>query len=194
MDPKQTLHEYLRTQRTALLSKTDGLGEHDLRRPLTPTGTNLLGLVKHVASIQLGYLGDCFGRPSGIALPWYAPDADPDADLFATADESTADLLDLFARSAAHGDATIEALDLDTVGEVPWWGPRRRRPTLHTVLVHLLVDVARHAGHADILREQVDGVVGYAPGNDNLSERSPQGWVAHHDRVEAEARRAAGLV
>jgi len=192
MDPKDTLHGYLRTQRLALAAKLDGLGEYDARRPLTATGTNLLGLVKHVASIQLGYLGDCFGRPSGIPLPWFDDDAQDDDDLWVPAGDSRADVLDLYRRSAEHADATIDTLALDAVGDVPWWGSDRR-PTLHTVLVHLLVDVARHAGHADVLREGLDGAIGYAPGNDNLSDRDEGGWAVHRARVEAAARTVAGL-
>lgn len=186
MDAKQTLHRYLRTQREALLAKTDGLDEYDVRRPLTTTGTNLLGLVKHVASIQLGYLGDCFARPSGIALPWYDGD-DQDGDLWVPAAESRDGVLDLFRRSCEHADATLDALDLDAVGTVPWWPAQRRHPTLHTVLVHLLVDVARHAGHADVMREGIDGSVGYAPGVSNLADRDAAGWAAHVAEVEAAA-------
>jgi uncharacterized damage-inducible protein DinB len=191
MDPKETLHRYLRTQRSALVGKLDGLGEYEVRRPLTPTGTNLLGVVKHVASIQLGYLGDCFGRPSGIPLPWFDDDADPDADLWATAVETRASVLELYRRSAEHADATITALDLETTGEVAWWPPERRHPSLHTILVHLLVDVARHAGQADILREGLDGVVGYLPGSPGLPERDEAGWREHRGRVEAAAREAS---
>ena len=76
-DPKDTLVEYLQSARDAIVWKVEGLSEYDARRPLTPTGTNLLGLVKHLASIELGYFGDTFGRPSGIPLPWHADDADP---------------------------------------------------------------------------------------------------------------------
>jgi hypothetical protein len=71
MDVKETLHHYLRIRRDNLLAKLDGLGEYDIRRPLSPTGTNLLGLVKHVASMELGYFGDVFSRPSGRHLPWF---------------------------------------------------------------------------------------------------------------------------
>ena len=88
MDDKAILHSYLRTRRADLLGKLDGLSEYDARRPMTPTGTNLLGLVKHVASVELGYLGEVFGRPSGVELPWFADDAGPDADLWVTADKS----------------------------------------------------------------------------------------------------------
>lgn len=193
MTEKQTLQRYLRAQRDALSSKLDGVSEYDVRRPQVPTGTNLLGIVKHVAYVQLGYLGDCFGRPSGIPTPWDDGSDDPDADLWVPAHESRDEIMDLFRRSADHADATLEALEIDAVGEVPWWPEDRRNPTLHGVVVHFLVDVARHAGHADILRENIDGGIGYAPGNPNLPERDAAGWAAHYARVEAAAREAAGM-
>jgi hypothetical protein len=193
MDNKETLQRYLRVQRDALLSKLDGVGEYDVRRPHVPTGTNLLGIVKHVAYVQLGYLGDCFGRPSGLPTPWETHPDDPDADLWVAADESRQEIMDLFRRSADHADATFEILGLDARGEVPWWPEERRHPTLHQVAVHLLVDIARHAGQADILREQIDGAVGYVPGNPNLPDRDAASWEAHRNRVEAAAQEAAGL-
>ena len=193
MEEKETLQRYLTTQRNALLSKLDGLNEYDVRRPMVPTGTNLLGIVKHVAYVQLGYLGDCFGRPSGIPTPWDEAEDDPDADLWVPATESRAEILELFARSADHADATLDAVDLDTRGDVPWWPADKRHPTLHRIAVHLLVDIARHAGHADILRETIDGAIGYLPGNTNLPDRGDAGWAEHHDRVEAAARQAAEL-
>lgn len=193
MDEKETLQRYLRVQRDALVGKLDGLGEYDVRRPLVPSGTNLLGILKHVAYVQLGYLGDCFGRPSGIPTPWDESDDDPDADLWVPAHESREDILDLFRRSAGHADATLDALDLAAVGAVSWWPEDRRHPTLHQVVVHLLVDIARHAGHADILRETIDGAIGYSQDNPNLPNRDEASWAAHRERVEAAAREAAGL-
>ena len=192
MDEKSALREYLRLCRAALLAKLDGLGEYDVRRPMTPTGTNLLGLVKHVAYVQLGYLGEVFGRPSDRPYPWEAEGAEEGVDLWAAPEESRADVLELYAFSAAHADATVGALPLDAVGEVPWWGDRRRHPTLHTVLVHVCVEVARHAGHADVLRELIDGSAGLSPDNSNLPERSADEWAAFRARIEAAARQVAG--
>lgn len=189
-DAKAVLLRYLRSQREGLLSKLDGLGEYDARRPLTPTGTNLLGLVKHVASVQLGYLTDVFGRPAGRDLPWDADDTEPDADLWVTAEESREEVLELHRFSAEHADATIEALPLDARGEVPWWPADRRAVTLHQVLVHLCVETARHAGHADILRELVDGATGQRPGDPNVTGRSAEEWAAHRARIEVAARAA----
>jgi len=133
-----------------------------------------------------------FGRPGDRRLPWFADDAEPDADLWAPADESREEVLDLFRHSCAHADATVEALPLDAVGEVPWWPPERRRVTLHQVLVHLCVEVARHAGHADVVRELVDGAAGGRPGDPNLTSRSAPEWAAHQERIERAAREAAG--
>lgn len=188
-DAKSVLHGQLRVQREQLLAKLDGLGEREARWPMTPTGTNLLGLVKHVASVQLGYLGDVFARPSGIALPWFDDDAEVNADMWATAQESRAQIVELHRLSAAHADATIDALELDSPGLAPWWPPAKRDVTLHQILVHVSVETARHAGHADILREQADGRAGNGDGN--LPELTAQAWAAHRARLEQAALDAA---
>jgi hypothetical protein len=190
-DEKEILHSYLRSSRDALLWKLDGLGEYDIRRPLTPTGTNLLGLVKHVASVADGYFGEVFGRPSPDPAPWDDEGAEPNGDMWATPDESRADVVGYHHRVWARVDATIEALDLDTEGHVPWWSEERSHPTLHTILVHMIAETNRHAGHADIVRETIDGAAGLRPGNENLPEQDTSWWTGYHDRVEASARLAA---
>jgi Protein of unknown function (DUF664) len=115
----------------ALLWKLDGLSEYDVRRPMTPTGTNMLGLVKHVASVELGYFGATFGRPSEEPLPWYADDAEPNADMWATAAETREQIISLYHRAWAHSDATIEMVGLDAIGHVPHWPDDRSEVTLH---------------------------------------------------------------
>ena len=191
-DPKDDLRHYLQRGREALLWKLEGLSEYDVRRPLVPTGTNLLGLVKHVASVEAGYLGDTFGRPFGEPLPWLDEDAEPNADLWATAEESRDQLVELYRRVWRHSDATIEALTLETVGRVPWWPPERREVTLHRVLVHMISETERHAGHADIVRELVDGSVGLRADNDNLAPGDARWWEDYRARLEAVARDAGG--
>jgi len=187
---KQTLHRYLQIARDAMLWKLDGLSEYDARRPLTPTGTNLLGLVKHLAGVEVGYFGDTFGRPFGEHLTWWTDDAEDNADLWATAEESRDDITGLYRRAWAHSDATIAALDLAAVGRVPWWPPERNEVTLHLILVHVVTETNRHAGHADIVRELVDGAVGLRVERDNIPVHDAQWWDDFCARVEQAARSA----
>src|SRR5579871_6764468 len=117
-DQKADLHRYLQDARDALLWKLDGLSEYDIRRPLVPTGTNLLGLVKHLAFVETGYFGDTFGRPFPEKIPW--DEVVPNSDMFAMPGESREYITGLYQRAWALSDATIEALDLDATGRVPW--------------------------------------------------------------------------
>ncbi|GHS86948.1 hypothetical protein AGMMS50218_07840 [Actinomycetota bacterium] len=191
-EPKATLHRYLQAARDALVWKLDGLDERAARWPWTPTGTNLLGLVKHAASIEIAYFGDVFGRPwpDPEEVPWLADDAADDADMWATADEPTAWVVDLYRRVWAFADTTIDELDLDARGHVPWWPADRADPTLLRIVVHVTGDLARHAGHADILRELTDGSAGLRMDNDNLAEHTAAGWSEHVARLRAVAEEA----
>ncbi|MEU9626166.1 DinB family protein [Streptomyces luteogriseus] len=192
-DPKADLLRYLQEARDALLWKLEGLSEYDVRRPLTPTGTNLLGLVKHTAGVELGYFGDTFGRPYFGENPppwWYTQDAEPNADMWATPDESREDVTGLYRRAWEHADGTIAALPLDAVGRVPWWPEERREATLHHLLVRVIADTGRHAGHADIVRELIDGSVGLTPGKDSMPPGDRAVREAHHRRLEEAARQA----
>jgi uncharacterized damage-inducible protein DinB len=187
-DPKAELRLYLQTIRDALLWKLQGLSEYDLRRPLVPTGTNLLGLIKHVASVASGYLGETFGRPFPEALPWLERDAEPNADMWATADESREQIIDFYHRAWAHADETIDALTLESMGQVAWWPPERNKVTLHRILIHMIAETNRHAGHADIVRELIDGAAGMREGNDNLAPGDQAWWEAYRDRLERVAQ------
>lgn len=187
---KSDLHRYLRNAREDLLWKLEGLSEYDVRRPMTPTGTNLLGIPKHVASVDVGYFGVCFGRPFGEPLPWFDDDAEPNADMWVPSDVSRAELLGFADRAWAHSDATIEALELDAVGSVPWWPEERRRVTLHRLLVHMVAEAHRHAGHADIVREAIDGTAGLRASAPNLPDVAPGWWADYRERLEHAARDA----
>jgi uncharacterized damage-inducible protein DinB len=190
-NPKTELHTYLQTAREALLWKLEGLSEYDVRRPMVPTGTNLLGLIKHLAGIELGYLGDTFGRPSAEPMPWLDDDAEPNADMWATVEESREHIVDLCRRAWAHADATIDKLPLDAIGRVPWWPAERSEVTLHRILIHVLAETNRHAGHADIVRELIDGAVGFREGKDNLPSSDRHWWQDYRNRLEQVAREAA---
>jgi uncharacterized damage-inducible protein DinB len=188
-DQKADLRRYLQDAREALLWKLDGLSEYDVRRPMVPTGTNLLGLVKHLAGVELGYFGDTFGRPSADELPW--DESDPNSDMFAAPDESREFITGLYRRAWAHADATIDALTLDAIGHVPWWPPDRNEVTLHRILVHVIAETCQHAGHADIIRELIDGAIGLTPERPNLPSADPAWWNTYRDRVEHAAQEAA---
>lgn len=193
-DPKDDLRVYLQDARDALLWKLEGLSEYDIRRPMTPTGTNLLGLVKHMTGAEAVYLGDTYGRPFGGPPPPWVPgsDAEPDSDLWATADETREEIVERYRRVWAHSDATIEALDLDALGLLP--GEMRKemrlKITLHRTLVHLIAETDRHAGHADIIRELIDGAVGLRTGNDNMASGDAALREERRLRLERAAREA----
>jgi uncharacterized damage-inducible protein DinB len=187
---KADLQRYLQAGRDALLWKLDGLSDRDARRPLTPTGTNLLGLVKHVASVEAGYFGETFGRPFPEPLPWLDEDAEPNAEMWATAEESSEQIVGLYRRVWVHSDVTIHSSALDATGHVPWWPAERSEVTLHQILVHMIAETHRHAGHADIVRELVDGVVGLREGNDNMAPGDAAWWQAYRDRLQAVAEAA----
>ncbi|MFJ4936876.1 DinB family protein [Streptomyces pseudovenezuelae] len=192
-NPKADLLRYLQEARDALLWKLDGLSEYDVRRPLTPTGTNLLGLVKHVAGLELGYFGDTFGRPFFEERPpawWYTEDAEPNADMWATADESREDIVGLYRLAWKHSDSTIATLALDAVGRVPWWPEERRETTLHHILVRVISDTQRHAGHADIVRELIDGSVGCLQNKGDMPPGDQAWWASYRSRLERVAREA----
>jgi uncharacterized damage-inducible protein DinB len=182
---KADLQRYLQSARDALLWKLDGLSEHDVRRPLTPTGTNLLGLVKHMAGGEAGYLGDCFGRPMDRSMvPWLEHRGEPNADMWATAEESRDHLVEVYRQVWAHADDTVEALELDARGRVPWWPSDRNEVTLHRILVHLVAEAHRHAGHADLVRELIDGRAGLRADNTSLPEVDEAWWADYRNRLE----------
>lgn len=185
---KNTLHTYLREAREAMVWKLDGLGEYDIRRPLTPTGTNLLGLIKHLSIVEAWYFGQCFDRPFDEKLTWWDDDAEPNVEMWARADETRAEIVDRYHRACAHADTTIDELDLSATGHVPWWS--KSTVTLHTMLVHVLAESSRHAGHADIVREQIDGAAGMIPTSSNLPEQDGAWWATYRDRIEQAARAA----
>jgi uncharacterized damage-inducible protein DinB len=190
--PKADLRHYLQLAREALLWKLDGLSEYDLRRPLVPSGTNLLGLVKHVAGVEGAYLGDVFGRRLDFPVSGFEDDAEPNADMWATADESVQQIVGFYRDVWVHSDATIEALDLDAEGAVPWWPAERNPVTLHMILVHMIAETNRHAGHADIVRELIDGSTGLRADNSNLPDADAQWWLEYRERLERAAADAAG--
>ncbi len=182
-DLKEELHRRLRASRAALLSRLDGLSEYDLRRPMTPTGTNLLGLVKHLAGLEYGYLGESFGRPAQETMSWIEDGSIwQGADMWAAAEEPSEYILGLYERACAHADGVIAALDLEAPGSVAHWPEGRRETTLGVLLIRMVAETAQHAGHADIVRELIDGKGG--PDQDSIDEAA---WQEYITRIQAAA-------
>ncbi|MFG2611496.1 DinB family protein [Streptomyces anulatus] len=186
---KDNLHSRLRRDRDALLWKLDGLSEYDARRPLTATGTNLLGLVKHVATVEARYFGEVFGRPfPEPLLRWQDHDG---SDQWAAEDETRDQIVGFYRRTWEHADATIDELPLDAPGHVPWWSEPHPNTNLFAVMTHVLSETVRHAGHADILREGLDGRTGLrAEHEQRIDEEARAAYCA---KIERAARAAAPI-
>ncbi|MEV0143048.1 MULTISPECIES: DinB family protein [Streptomyces] len=181
---KDTLHGRLRRDRKALLWKLDGVPAYDVRRPLTATGTNLLGLVKHVATVEARYFGEVFGRPSPEPLSrWQEYDG---SDLWAAEGETRDQIIGFYRRTWEHADATIDGLALDAPGHVPWWPEPYADTNLFAVMVHVLGETVRHTGHADILREGLDGRTGLrAEHGKQIDEEARAAYRAKIERAAA---------
>ncbi|MEO6020646.1 MAG: DinB family protein [Knoellia sp.] len=190
-DHKAVLQRYLGRAREAVLWKLEGLPEHDVRRPLTPTGTNLLGVVKHLAGVEAGYFGNCIGRPVPDMPSWYAEmmaDAlEDNGDMWATAHESRESIVDLYRRVATHADAAIDEMSLDDTGVVPWWGESGTAVSLQWLLVHMIAETNRHGGQMDIVRELIDGAAGMRSDATNLPEGDSDDWATHRKRLQETA-------
>ncbi|MFJ5834838.1 DinB family protein [Streptomyces sp. NPDC093089] len=186
---KDNLHGRLRRDREALLWKLDGLSEYDARRPLTATGTNLLGLVKHVATVEARYFGEVFDRPSPEPLPrWQDSDG---SDQWATEDETRDQIIAFYRRTWEHSDRTINELPLDAPGHVPWWPEPHPNTNLFAITLHVLGETTRHAGHADILRENLDGRTGLRAEHEKQIDEEAR--AAHRAKLEQAARSAAAI-
>jgi hypothetical protein len=178
------LHRYLQQSRERVLASLDGLTEYDIRRPMTPTATSLLGLVKHLVGIEFGYLGDCVGRPSPVRLPWVEDESIWDsADMWATAEETRDELVGLYRAAWQHSDESIDQLSLDAPAQVSWWPEERRDTTFGSLLVRVVAETAQHAGHADIVREMIDGRTGANP--DDAGDAA--WWARYVERVQQAA-------
>jgi Protein of unknown function (DUF664) len=183
-DIADDLHRYLQESRDNVLAALDGLGEYDVRRPMTPSATNLLGLVKHLAGLELQYLGDCVGRPAPVRLPWVEDESIWDsADMWATADQTRDEIVSLYRTAWRHTDESVDQLGLAAPAEVSWWPEERRRTTLGSLLVRLVAETAQHAGHMDIVREMIDGRGGRSSGDIGDSAW----WDRHLARVQQAA-------
>ena len=155
---KECLRAALDRHRDAMIWKVEGLDDEQLRRPITPSGTNLLGLVKHLGGAELGWFCMTFGRDTDGLLP-FDPAVEDASDLRVEPHESTRDILDFYARARAAADRAIDDLDLDDLGKAFAWFDGAA-VSLRWALVHMLEETVRHTGHMDIARELIDGATG----------------------------------
>ncbi|WP_199521398.1 mycothiol transferase [Jiangella anatolica] len=178
---------YLRESRRQVLRALDGLDEYQIRRPMTPTGTNLLGVVKHLVGIEAGYLGTCLGHPFPEPLPWIGDEqaAVPNRDMWATATESRDHITGLYRRSCEHSDRVLDEIGLNAAAAVPWWPAASRATTAEALLARVLTDTAMHAGQLQVLRELIDG----RAGSDRDSTGDDRWWAEYRSMLDDVARR-----
>ncbi|MEZ5091989.1 DinB family protein [Nocardioides sp.] len=162
-DEVTTLRSFLDFYRATLRRQAEGLTAEQLATTLPPTTMTLGGMLKHLAVVEEGWLVETFGGDE-LGEPWASVDweADRDWEWHTAADDEPAYLFELYDRAIATADARIdEALrgaGLDALSVRP--GRRTGEPfSLRWILVHLIEEYARHAGHADLLRESIDGLV-----------------------------------
>jgi hypothetical protein len=167
-----------------MMRALDGLGEYDARRPLTPSGTNILGLVKHLVGVERSYLGECVGQAPEFTLPWEEDGSIWDgADMWLRPDESRDYVVGLYHQTWQNSDASIDALPLDTEAYVHWWKEDNRRPSLGSLITRVVAETAQHAGHAEILREGLDG----QGGRDHDAFGDTAAWTAYAARIQEAA-------
>jgi uncharacterized damage-inducible protein DinB len=154
-DEKESLHASPDRHRDVVIWKLQGLDDEQLRRPMTPSGTSLIGIVKHLAAVEYGWFCETFGRELP-PMPTIDLDADPESDMTAAPGETTASIVAFYESARAAADLVIDELPVDAVG-VSWSGAE---VSMRWVLVHMVEETARHAGHMDILRELIDGATG----------------------------------
>jgi hypothetical protein len=182
-DLKAELHRKLQASRAVMLSKLEGLSEYDRRHPMTPTGTNLLGLVKHLAGLEYLYLGEAVGYPAPETMSWIEDGSIwQGADMWAKPDETSEYITGLYRRACAHADGVVAALGLESPGSVPHWPEGSRDTTLGVLLIRMVAETAQHAGHADIIRELIDGQGG--PDQDAVDEAT---WRQFVDQIRTAA-------
>jgi uncharacterized damage-inducible protein DinB len=159
-DELTLLGEFLDFHRATLVWKVSGLTQDQLAARLPPSELTLAGLLKHMALVEdTWFTRRLLGRD--MPEPWASADfrADPDWEFHSAVDDSPSDLLDLYAASCERSRAAVAE-----VGDLGAWAARPTRTgdrvNLRWILLHMIEETARHNGHADLLRESIDGETG----------------------------------
>jgi uncharacterized damage-inducible protein DinB len=152
-DERELLARFLDFERDTLLWKASGLTEEQLRKPLTPSGMSLLGLVKHLAYVERNWFQSRF-LGLDVYIPWRQ--GDEDGDFRIEADETPESVFAFYRAEIEESRRILAATDsLDTMAKDP-----HRPVTLRWILIHMIEETARHVGHADLMREATDGQTG----------------------------------
>jgi uncharacterized damage-inducible protein DinB len=149
------LTEFLDYQRAVVLRKVAGLDDEQLRRPMTASGLTMLGFVKHIAYVERWWFRVVFaGEP--VEVPW--TDDDPDADWRVEPDDTTDAIVALYLEEIERSRAIASRAELDEIARNP--RVQDDDVTMRWILLHMIEEIARHLGHADIMREALDGATG----------------------------------
>lgn len=179
------LREYLNDAREAILWKCEGLSDAQARTPLTPTGTHVMGLLLHLAVTESQYFISCFGREiENRVIQGVIEAEEAQADFLPPSNMTLADAVTIYRETTAAADAVLDELELDSPAVVPWW-IKHRHTTVERLLVHMIAESHRHAGHLDIVREQLDGFIGLRPSAPNIPDLTPDQWEEQRLRMNA---------
>ncbi|GAA2010622.1 DinB family protein [Nocardiopsis rhodophaea] len=156
-DERETLEAFLDDQRAAVIGRASGVSESDARRRLVPSKTTLAGMLKHLAIVERNWFQHhLLGRDKAeLGIDFELPEEDPSWDL--TDDDTLPALVADYERACAESRAAAADLPL----EQSFVEPRIGELSLRWIYVHMIEETARHAGHADIIREQIDGTSGF---------------------------------
>ena len=165
MTERSDLIDTLRKHRGLFLHTVQGLSDDQAREHPTVSALTLGGLVKHVTAVEVqwaDFVVNGPGTPISADIDWSNPP--PEVQAFVDSHtmqptETLAGLLTRYEEAAAATDALVESVDLDEEHPLPEapWNPPGARWSNRRVVVHLVAETAQHAGHADILRETLDG-------------------------------------
>lgn len=151
------LHEMIKSNRDSMLWKLEGISDEQGRERVVGSLTTLIGLVKHMELVERWWVRLVMDGED-LPLPWSKDD--PDAEWRVTEQDTIAGAIESYAAELEVVDAVIARQD-DLGREVQ---ARDRKYAVRWILMHLIEEIARHAGHADIIRETIDGETGYLRG------------------------------
>lgn len=153
----EMLKAFLDYHRATLLQKISGVSEEDVKRKVFPSSNlSLLGLVKHLTYVERSWFQRWFKGEANLTWPWTRED--PDADFRIEPDETTESIVALYQAEVEKSRQIVDSASLDDLTARPT--TEGEDLTLRWIMLHMIEEVARHNGHADLLREAIDGVTG----------------------------------